>query len=64
VLDRSIDPRDLPVGSSFGDAATLVARRTAAAAGYLIGRPSAVTGAVLGEPAEARGAWAIWRGRP
>lgn len=60
VLDRSIDPRDTPVRSSFEDPSALTARVAAAQAAYVIGRPSPVTAQALGEPATARGGLAIW----
>jgi 4-amino-4-deoxy-L-arabinose transferase-like glycosyltransferase len=61
VLDRSIDPRDPPVRSSFEDAAALVARSAGAGASYLIGRPSKGTAGVSGEPLAQLGAFAVFR---
>jgi hypothetical protein len=61
VLDRSIDPRDPPVRSSFEVASALAARIDAAGAAYVIARPSPITAQILGEPATIAGALAIWR---
>lgn len=61
VLDRSIDPRDPPVRSSFEDAAALVARSSSVGASYLIGRPSKSTAEISAEPLAQPGAFAVFR---
>jgi hypothetical protein len=61
VLDRSIDPRDPKVRSSFEDAAALAARSASAGASYLIGRPSKSTADIAGEPLVQPGAFAVFR---
>jgi hypothetical protein len=61
VLDRSIDPRDAHVDSSFGEAGALRARVAAAGVGYVLARPSAVTHTALGDPLASAGSWAIFR---
>lgn len=60
VLDRSIDPRDPPVGSSFDRAAALAERLGGDGVRHVIGRPSSATEEVLGKPATVQGAWGLW----
>ncbi|WP_434043205.1 MULTISPECIES: glycosyltransferase family 39 protein [Sorangium] len=58
--DRSIDPRDPPVGSSFDDPASLARRVADVGAAYLIGRVRPSVSAFAGPPLETRGAWGLW----
>jgi hypothetical protein len=64
VLDRSIDPRDAPVASSFDAASTLRARIDRSGASYVLARPSAATRQVLRDPLEIQGNWALFEARP
>jgi 4-amino-4-deoxy-L-arabinose transferase-like glycosyltransferase len=61
VPDRSVDPRDPKVPSSFDDPATISQRAARSAARWVVARvaPPALT--ALGEPATVRGAWAVFR---
>jgi Dolichyl-phosphate-mannose-protein mannosyltransferase len=61
VLDRSIDPRDPKVASSFDDQPALLARLAAVHVRYAIARPGPAASAVLGDPLIARGGWALYR---
>ncbi|WP_438005628.1 hypothetical protein WME89_44180 [Sorangium sp. So ce321] len=58
--DRSIDPRDPPVPSSFDDPASLARRAADVGAAYLLGRvrPSVID--LAGPPLATRGAWGLW----
>ncbi|WP_437305046.1 hypothetical protein [Sorangium sp. So ce388] len=58
--DRSIDPRDPPVRSSFDDPAPLARRVADVGAAYLVGRvrPSVID--LAGPPLATRGAWGLW----
>ena len=60
VLDRSIDPRDPPAPSSFGDVAALSRRASDAGAAYLIARPAPAMQALAGPPLATRDPWALW----
>lgn len=64
VLDRSIDPRDPRVESSFAEVGALQARVVAAGARFVVGKASEVTRAALGAPLSSAGSWAIWRAPP
>jgi hypothetical protein len=58
VPDRSIDPRDARVASSFDDPAALARRLAASGARWIVARAAAR--ATLGEPVAVRGAWAVF----
>ncbi|WP_437875716.1 hypothetical protein [Sorangium sp. So ce513] len=58
--DRSIDPRDPPVRSSFDDPASLARRAADVGAAYLIGRVTPPVTAFAGPPLATRGAWGLW----
>ncbi|WP_438024453.1 hypothetical protein [Sorangium sp. So ce233] len=58
--DRSIDPRDPPIGSSFDDPASLARRVADVGAAYLIGRVRPSVSSFAGPPLETRGAWGLW----
>ncbi|WP_437286460.1 hypothetical protein [Sorangium sp. So ce406] len=58
--DRSVDPRDPPVRSSFDDPASLARRAADVGAAYLIGRVRPSVSAFAGPPLETRGAWGLW----
>ncbi|WP_437545276.1 hypothetical protein WME97_38965 [Sorangium sp. So ce367] len=58
--DRSIDPRDPPVRSSFEDPASLAHRAAGLGAAYLIGRVRPPVIDFAGPPLATRGAWGIW----
>lgn len=58
--DRSIDPRDPPVRSSFEDPASLARRAAGLGAAYLIGRVRPPVIDFAGPPLATRGAWGIW----
>jgi len=60
VLDRSIDPRDPPVASSFADPVALRRRLAAAGCGYFIGQQGQAGESVAGAPRAAHGRWALW----
>src|SRR5205823_5665221 len=65
VLDRTLDPREPAVPSSFAAEATLRARLARGDADYLLGAVSPAT-AWLGPPLATAGDWALWAnpGRP
>ncbi|WP_437997307.1 hypothetical protein WMF26_41850 [Sorangium sp. So ce185] len=58
--DRSIDPRDPPVRSSFDDPASLARRAAALGAVYLIGRVRPPVLDLVGPPLATRGAFGLW----
>ncbi|WP_437632216.1 hypothetical protein [Sorangium sp. So ce854] len=58
--DRSIDPRDPPVRSSFDDPASLARRAADVGAAYLIGRVRPPVTVFAGPPLATRGAWGLW----
>ncbi|XXX75101.1 glycosyltransferase family 39 protein [Sorangium sp. So ce134] len=58
--DRSIDPRDPPVRSSFDDPASLARRAAGLGAAYLVGRVRPPVLDLAGPPLAARGAWGLW----
>ncbi|WP_437607177.1 hypothetical protein WMF20_41045 [Sorangium sp. So ce834] len=58
--DRSIDPRDPPVRSSFDDPASLARRAAGLGAVYLIGRVRPPVLDVAGPPLATRGAFGLW----
>ncbi|MEO7329764.1 MAG: hypothetical protein ABI193_14385, partial [Minicystis sp.] len=60
-LDRSIDPREPRVASSFVEASALRARVVASGVTFVLGHASEVTREVLGTPVSSAGSWAIWR---
>ncbi|WP_437588163.1 hypothetical protein [Sorangium sp. So ce1000] len=62
--DRSIDPRDPPVRSSFEDPALLARRASGLGVAYLIGRVRPPVIAFAGPPLATRGAWGIWAAPP
>lgn len=61
VADRSIDPRDRPVRSSFEAAPLLMQRIAASGARWVAARATPVTRAALGEPLRTSGAWGLFR---
>jgi hypothetical protein len=61
VLDRSIDPRDPPIPSSFDDPAALRRRASESGAAYFIARPPPSPAPPPGTPMATRGVWALWR---
>ncbi|WP_437966191.1 hypothetical protein WMF04_42320 [Sorangium sp. So ce260] len=58
--DRSIDPRDPPVPSSFDDPASLARRVAGVGATYLVGRVRPPVIDLAGPPLATRGAWGLW----
>ncbi|AKT37507.1 hypothetical protein [Chondromyces crocatus] len=60
VLDRSIDPRDPPVASSFLEPEGLRMRVKATGAGFFIARATEALEKVAGAPAVRQGAWGLW----
>jgi hypothetical protein len=60
VQDRSIDPRDPKVPSSFDDPAALSRRLAASGARWVVSRNAVPVASVLGEPVAVRGAWRIY----
>ncbi|WP_437658096.1 hypothetical protein [Sorangium sp. So ce1182] len=58
--DRSIDPRDPPVRSSFDDPASLARRAADVGAAYLLGRVRPPVIDLAGPPLATRGAWGLW----
>jgi hypothetical protein len=64
VLDRSIDPRDPPVASTFDAASELPRRIDRAGASWIIARPSSVTRQAFRDPLEIQGKWALFAARP
>ena len=64
VLDRSIDPRDARVASSFDAVPALLARREQSGASWAIGRPSLVTRQAFRDPLQIEGEWALFAARP
>lgn len=62
--DRSIDPRDPPVRSSFDDPASLARRAADVGAAYLIGRARPPVIDLAGPPLATRGAWGLWAAPP
>jgi hypothetical protein len=62
VPDRSVDPRDAKVASSFDDPTALARRVSASGARWIVARGAAR--AVLGEPLAVRGAWAVFSRPP
>jgi 4-amino-4-deoxy-L-arabinose transferase-like glycosyltransferase len=63
ALDRSIDPRDPPVASTFDTASELPRRIDRAGASWIIARPSAVTRQAFRDPLEIQGEWALYEAR-
>jgi hypothetical protein len=63
VRDRSVDPRDPKVASSFAEAGALAQRVATSGARWVVGRDAAPARAVLGEPVATRGAWAVFRAK-
>ncbi len=63
VLDRSIDPRDPHVTSSFADPAALRRRLAEAGCGHFIGQQGQAGESVAGPPRAAHGRWALWEVR-
>lgn len=63
VPDRSVDPRDPRVASSFDDPAALARRLSASGARWIVARASTPARAALGEPVAVRGAWAVFSRR-
>ncbi|AUX26000.1 hypothetical protein SOCEGT47_065530 [Sorangium cellulosum] len=62
--DRSVDPRDPPVRSSFDDPASLARRAAAVGAAYLIGRVRPPVIDLAGAPLATRGGWGLWVAPP
>lgn len=60
VQDRSVDPREAKVPSSFDDAGALSRRVAASGARWVVARVSPVTRAALGEASAVRGAWGVF----
>lgn len=60
VPDRSIDPREPRVASSFADPVALERRVAASGARWVVARAATPAGAVLGGPVAVRGAWAVF----
>jgi 4-amino-4-deoxy-L-arabinose transferase-like glycosyltransferase len=60
VPDRSIDPREPPVRSSFEDPAALGRRAAEAGAAYLIARAAPAVIRFAGAPLATRGAFGLW----
>lgn len=61
VPDRSVDPREGKIASSFSDAGALRGRVVASGARWAAARPGAPARAALGAPVAVRGAWALFR---
>jgi hypothetical protein len=64
VLDRSIDPRDAKVASSFDSASALRERIDRCGASWIIARESDPTRQALRDPLEIKGKWALFAARP
>ena len=64
VLDRSIDPRDATVASSFDSASALRERLDRCGASWIIARESDTTRQALRDPLEIKGRWALFAARP
>jgi hypothetical protein len=64
VLDRSIDPRDARVPSSFGEPAALSGKLATTGARWAVARMAAPVEAALGAPVAARGGWGVYAGGP
>ena len=64
VLDRSLDPRDAKVASSFDAIPALRARLDQSGASWAIGSPSLVSRHVLRDPLQIEGNWALFAARP
>jgi hypothetical protein len=64
VLDRSIDPRDAKVASSFDSASALRERLDRCGASWIIARDSDTTRQGLRDPLEIKGKWALFAARP
>ncbi len=64
VLDRSIDPRDAKVASSFDAVPALLARREQSGVSWAIGRSSLVTRQAFRDPLQIEGDWALFAARP
>jgi hypothetical protein len=60
VRDRSVDPRDEKVPSSFDDEAALRQRLSLAGARWAAARVGEPVRAVMGAPVETRGAWGLY----
>jgi hypothetical protein len=60
VRDRSIDPRDAKVPSSFDDPGALAQRLAAAGARWAVARAGGPVETVLGAPVAVRGAWGAY----
>lgn len=61
VPDRSVDPRDAKVASSFGEAASITGRAASAGARWVVARAGEPARAALGEPRARAGAWGVFR---
>jgi hypothetical protein len=64
VLDRSIDPRDAKVASSFDSASALREQIDRSGAAWIIARESDTTRQALRDPLEIKGKWALFAARP
>ncbi len=64
VLDRSIDPRDPKVASSFDAISTLRERVDRSGCAWVIAFPSPVTREALGDPPQDGDRWSLFAARP
>ncbi|AUX47179.1 hypothetical protein SOCE26_086910 [Sorangium cellulosum] len=62
--DRSIDPRDPPVRSSFDDRVSLARRAAEVGAAYLIARVRPAVTDLAGPPLATCGSWGLWAAPP